>query len=386
LTAERRLRLGMVGGGEGAFIGGVHRMAARIDDCWALTAGAFSADAMRSIAFGRGLGLAEERCYGDWRAMAKVEAARADGVDAVAIVTPNHVHHAPARAFLEAGIAVICDKPLTTTLADALALADAAKRSGAPFVLTHNYSGYAMARQMRAMVAAGALGAVRVVQGEYAQDWLARDLPGHKQADWRGDPARAGAGGALGDIATHAYHLATFVIGETAEAVSAETSRFVPGRRLDDDVQVQLRWRSGARGQIWASQVAIGAANALRLRIYGEDAALEWSQEEPDLLRYARLGEAPQLLRRGGPGLSPAAAAATRIPAGHPEGYLEGFAQIYADAAELVRAHKQRRAPDAHALSAPGVQDGVDGVRFIAAAVESAAADGRWVRLQEIAP
>lgn len=371
----KRLRLGMVGGGDGAFIGGVHRMAARLDGRWDLAAGAFSSEAARSRAFGRSLGLDEDRCYGDWQEMAKAEAARADRIDAVAIVTPNHLHHGPAKAFLEAGIAVICDKPLTTKLADALDLAEAVKRSGAPFVLTHNYSGYAMVRQMRAMVAAGELGAIRVVQAEYAQDWLATDQTGNKQADWRGDPARAGAGGALGDIATHAYHLAAFVTGETAEAVSAETSRFVPGRRLDDDVQIRLRWPGGARGQLWASQVAIGVANGLRLRLYGEKAALEWAQEEPDLLRFSRLGEAPQTLRRGGPGLLPAAMAATRIPAGHPEGYLEGFAQIYADAADLIGGGA--------APMLPGIEDGVDGVRFIEAAVASAAADGRWTALNE---
>lgn len=378
-----RLSLGMIGGGEGAFIGGVHRMAARLDDRWTLVAGAFSGDAARSRAFGRTLGLSEDRCYGDWRAMAQAEAARPDRIDAVAIVTPNHLHHAPARAFLDAGIAVICDKPLTTRLADALELAEAVARTGAPFVLTHNYSGYAMVRQMRAMVAARTLGAIRVVQAEYAQDWLARPLPGNKQADWRGDPEKAGPGGALGDIATHAYHLATFVLGEAADQVSAETSRFVAGRRLDDDVQLRLRWAGGARGQLWASQVAVGSANGLRLRLYGETGGLEWSQEDPDTLRFTPLGEPPRLLRRGGPGLSAAAQAATRIPAGHPEGYLEGFAQIYADAADLVAAHKAGQPPPATALDLPGVNAGVEGVRFIEAAVRSAAADGRWTALGE---
>ena len=383
MTAERRLQLGMVGGGEGAFIGAVHRMAARIDDKWTLVAGAFSRDAARSREFGQSLGLADDRCYGDWNAMAKTEALRSDRIDAVAIVTPNNMHHAPARAFLDAGIAVICDKPLATNLADALDLADAVKRTGLPFVLTHNYSGYAMVRQARAMVADGVLGAIRVVQAEYAQDWLARDLSGNKQADWRGDPKRAGPGGALGDIATHAYHLSCFVTGTRADAVSAETSRFVKGRRLDDDVQIRLRWANGARGQLWASQVAIGAANGLRLRVYGEAASLEWSQEEPDLLRFTKLGEPPQILRRGGPHLSATANAATRIPAGHPEGYLEGFAQIYADAAELVQAHKEKRAANANVSSLPGIADGVDGMRFIAASVRSAAEDGRWIALNE---
>jgi predicted dehydrogenase len=356
-------------------------MAARLDDRWTLVAGAFSSDAGRSRAFGQGLGLAEDRCYGDWQAMAKAEAARPDGVDAVAIVTPNHLHHAPARAFLEAGIAVICDKPLTTGLVDALDLAAVVARTGVPFVLTHNYSGYAMVRQMRAMVAADSLGAIRVVQAEYAQDWLATPLPGNKQADWRGDPAQAGPGGALGDIATHAYHLATFVLGDAAEQVSAETSRFVEGRLLDDDVQLRLRWASGARGQLWASQVAVGAANGLRLRVYGERGGLEWSQEDPDFLRYTPLGEPPRILRRGGPGLSAAAQAATRIPAGHPEGYLEGFARIYADAADLIVSYKAGQGPGPTALDLPGIGAGVEGVRFIEAAVRSAAVDGRWTAL-----
>ena len=373
----------MVGGGEGAFIGAVHRMAARLDDRWTLVAGAFSADADRSRDFGRSLGLAEDRCYGEWAEMARAEAPRPDRLDAVAIVTPNHLHFAPALAFLEAGMAVICDKPLTSRLADALALEAAAARTGGTLVLTHNYSGYPMIRHARALVAEGALGDLRIIQAEYAQDWLARDLPGNKQADWRGDPERAGAGGALGDIATHAYHLAAFVTGLRAEAVSAETSRFVAGRRLDDDVQVRLRWPGGVRGQLWASQVAIGASNALRLRIIGSDAALDWSQESPDLLGFTRLGESPQVLRRGGPGLSPAAAQATRLPAGHPEGYLEGFAQIYADAADLVAARRAGQAPPPHLSGLPGLEDGVDGLRFITAAVRSAAADGAWIPLKE---
>lgn len=383
MTAERRLRLGMVGGGDGAFIGGVHRAAARLDGRWDLVAGAFSADPDRSRAFGHSLGLADDRCYADWACMAQAEAVRPDRIDAVAIVTPNHAHYGPACAFLDTGVAVICDKPMTTTLADALGLAQRVARTGTPFVLTHNYSGYPMVRQAREMVAAGALGALRVIQAEYAQDWLARDLAGNKQADWRGDPARAGPGGALGDIATHAYHLCAFVTGAYADAVSAETSRFVPGRRLDDDVQIGLRWPSGARGQLWASQVAVGAANGLRLRVYGADGALDWSQEEPDLLRFARLGEPPQILRRGGPGLSALAIAATRLPAGHPEGYLEGFAQIYADAADLVAAHKAGRVKAESARILPDVNDGVSGVRFIEAAVRSAAADGRWMSLHE---
>jgi len=373
----------MVGGGEGAFIGAVHRMAARLDDRWSLVAGAFSSDPERSRAFGLGLGLDPDRSYGDFAEMARAEAARPDGIDAVAIVTPNAAHFAPARAFLEAGVAVICDKPLTTGMQEARALSDLVARTGLPFVLTHNYSGYPMVRHARDLVARGVLGPIRVVQAEYAQDWLARDLPGNRQADWRGDPERAGPGGALGDIATHAFHLASFVTGETPSAVSAETSRFVAGRPLDDDVQVRLRWAGGARGQLWASQVAIGASNGLRLRVIGADAALDWSQEDPDYLRFARLGEAPQVLRRGGPGLSPAAEAATRLPAGHPEGYLEGFAQIYADAADLILAHRAGQAPPDRLAGLPGVREGVEGVAFITAAVRSAASDGAWISLTE---
>ncbi|MDP1873975.1 Gfo/Idh/MocA family protein [Phenylobacterium sp.] len=372
------LRLGMVGGGPGAFIGGVHRMAARLDGRWSLVAGAFSSDPAVSAEFGASLGLSPERAYGDWAEMARAEAGRQDGIDAVAVVTPNHLHAQICAAFLAAGVPVICDKPLTIDLTSAKALAEQVAASGLPFVLTHNYSGYPMVREARALVAAGRLGPLRVVQVEYAQDWLARALPGNRQADWRGDPARAGPGGALGDIATHAFHLTRFVTGQAVAALSADLSTFVPGRRVDDNVHVQLRFEGGARGQLWASQVAVGAANGLRLRVFGEDAGLEWSQEEPDVLRFTALGEAPRSLRRGGPGLSDEAQAATRLPAGHPEGYLEGFAQIYADAAELVAAHHETRAPDALARLAPGIDDGVEGVAFIEAVLKSHAAGGAW--------
>lgn len=381
MTTGRRLRLGMVGGGEGAFIGGVHRMAARLDGHWGLVAGAFQSDPARARAFGLSLGLTEDRCYGDFQAMAQAEAARPDRIDAVAIVTPNHLHHPLAKAFLDAGIAVICDKPLTTNTTDALDLAQAVKRTGLPFVLTHNYAAYPTVRQARAMVAAGDLGTLRVIQAEYAQDWLAADLGDQKQADWRGDPARAGPGGALGDIATHAFHLAEFVSGLTATAVAAELSRFVPGRRLDDDAQLSLRFAGGARGQLWASQVATGCANGLRLRLYGDKGGLDWSQESPDLLSFTPLGDPTRLLRRGGPGLSADAQAVTRLPPGHPEGYLEAFAQIYTEAAELIRAHAEKRAASASAQLTPGIDAGVRGVRFIEACVASNQANAAWTTL-----
>ncbi len=378
---SRRLRLGMVGGGEGAFIGGVHRMAARIDDQWELVAGNFQSDPEKAIAFGRKLGLTEDRSYGDFRAMASAEAARPDRIDGVAIVTPNSTHHAIARAFLDAGIAVICDKPLTITMRHALDLAETVARTGLPFILTHNYSGYPMVRQARAMIEAGELGAIRVVQVEYAQDWLAKELSGNKQADWRGDPARAGPGGALGDIATHAFQLAEFVTGLEVSDIAADLSTFVDGRQVDDNANILLRFAGAARGVLWASQVASGAVNGLRLRVYGERGGLEWAQETPEELRFTPLGEPPRLHRRGGPGLH-ASAQIARVPAGHPEGYLEGFAQIYSDAAELVRAHAEKREPAANAQLAPGIRDGVRGVRFIEAAIASSKENGAWTPVE----
>jgi predicted dehydrogenase len=376
---QRRLRLGMVGGGEGAFIGGVHRMAARLDGHWDLVAGAFQSDPARSRAFGETLGLDATRCYGDFGAMAKAEAARPDRIDAVSIVTPNHLHAPVARAFLEAGIPVICDKPLAISSTEAEGLVEVVKRTGLPFVLTHNYSGYAMVRQARAMVEAGELGTLRVMQVEYAQDWLAADLGGNKQADWRGDPKRAGPGGALGDIATHAFHLAEFVSGRAAFELSADLSTFVAGRRVDDNAHILLRYPDGMKGMLWASQVAAGAANGLRLRLYGDKAGIEWRQETPDELRFSPLGEATRIYRRGGPGLGRAARDATRLPAGHPEGYLEAFATLYTDAAELIRAHNEGK-PGRQTL-APSIHDGVRGVRFIEAAVQSGQRNGAWTAI-----
>ncbi|MEZ5938445.1 MAG: Gfo/Idh/MocA family oxidoreductase [Hyphomonadaceae bacterium] len=377
MTAKR-LRLGMVGGGEGAFIGAVHRMAARLDDRWTLVAGAFQSDPERSVAFGRTLGLENERCYASFDEMAEREAARADRIDAVSIVTPNHLHAPAASAFLRTGIPVICDKPLGVSTAEVRALERLVSDTGLPFIVTHNYSGYPMIREARAMIASGELGDIRLVQVEYAQDWLATDLSGNKQADWRGDPARAGPGGALGDIATHAFHLAEFTTGTAVSSLAADLSTFVPNRRVDDNANILLRFENGAKGSLWASQVAVGAANALRLRVYGEKAGLEWMQETPDALLLTPLSEPPRLMRRGGPSLSAAALHASRIPAGHPEGYLEGFAQIYSDAAELVRAHNERRPPDPLAAVCPNIRDGVRGVTFIEATIASNRNNGAW--------
>jgi len=382
----RRLRLGMVGGGQGAFIGGVHRIAARLDDAYELVAGALSSDAARGTASAAELHIAPDRAYADFATMARAESRRADGIDVVAIVTPNHLHTRIATAFLEAGIDVICDKPLASNLADALALAEVVRRTGRLFALTHNYSGYPMARQAREMVAAGELGEIRVVQAEYPQDWLSTDLEstGQKQAAWRVDPAQAGAGGSLGDIGTHAEHLARFITGLELAEVSADLNTFVPGRRLDDNAHVLLRYTNGAKGMLWSSQVAPGNENALRVRVYGSKAGLAFSQEHPNQLWFTPLGQAPRLITRGGAGVGGAAARATRIPAGHPEGYLEGFAQLYRDVAEQLHARLEGRAPDPLACWVPGIDDGVRGMKFIEAVVESSRANGRWVstRLQ----
>jgi predicted dehydrogenase len=380
-AVARRIRLGMVGGGQGAFIGGGHRFAARLDDAYQLVAGALSSDAARARASAAELHITPDRAYADFAEMARVESRRPDGIDIVSIVTPNHLHTRIATAFLEAGIHVICDKPLASNLADAMALAETVKRSGKLFALTHNYSGYPMVRQARAMVAAGELGEIRVVQAEYPQDWLSTDLEasGQKQASWRVDPAIAGAGGSLGDIGTHAEHLARFISGLELAAVSADLSTFVPGRRLDDNAHMLLRYTNGARGMLWSSQVAPGNENALRVRIYGSKAGLSFAQENPNQLRFTPLGQPPRLITRGGHGAGEAAGRATRIPSGHPEGYLEGFAQLYKDIAEQLHALWQGRAPDPLACCVPTVLDGVRGMKFIEAAVESSRADGRWV-------
>jgi predicted dehydrogenase len=319
--------------------------------------------------------------------MARAEARRADGIEAVAIVTPNHVHYPAAKAFLEAGIHVICDKPLTATLADAKKLAALAERSGRLFVLTHNYTGYPMVRQAREMVEKGQLGDIRLVQAEYPQDWLTEKAEdtGSKQAEWRTDPARSGAGGATGDIGTHAYNLARFVTGLSLDSLAADLDAFVPGRRVDDNAHVLLRFQPrgrepGAKGMIWASQVAPGNENALKLRVYGTKGGIEWRQEDPNYLWFTPFGGEKRLITRGGAGAGPAAARVTRVPPGHPEGYLEGFANIYAEAARAIRAARRGRKPGKEVLF-PTVRDGVEGVAFVEACVRSSKKNGAWVKL-----
>jgi predicted dehydrogenase len=382
-TASGPIRYGMVGGGQGAFIGAVHRIAARMDGEFQLVAGALSSDPERARASGAEIGLDPARNYASFQEMAKAEAKRLDGIEAVAIVTPNHVHYPAAKAFLEAGIHVICDKPLTSTLADAKKLAALVEKTGKVFVLTHNYTAYPMVRQAREMVQKGLLGDIRVVQAEYPQDWLTEDLAatGQKQAAWRSDPKQSGAGGATGDIGTHAYNLARFVTGLELDSLSADLDAFVPGRKLDDNAHVMLRFASGAKGMIWASQVAPGHENGLKLRVYGTKGGIEWVQADPNYLWYTPFGQPKQLITRAGAGASPAAARVSRIPSGHPEGYLEGFANIYAEAARAIRAARKKNGKPPRDVIFPTVQDGVEGVAFVEACVRSSKKNAAWTKL-----
>ena len=373
------IRLGMVGGGQGALIGSVHRLAARMDGHFRLVAGALSSTPERARASGAEIGLDPTRTYDDWTRMAGREARLKDGVEAVAIVTPNHMHAAPAIEFLKRGIHVICDKPLTATMAEAKKLAAAADKADALFILTHNYTGYPLVRQARAMIARGDIGQIRLVQVEYAQDWLTHEVH-NKQAEWRSDPARAGIGGALGDIGTHAYNLAAFVAGMEPEALAADVTAFVPGRQLDDNANVLLRYPGGAKGMLWASQVAPGNENSLRIRVFGDQGGLEWAQEEPNKLWFSRFGEPKQLLTRNGAGALPEAQRVCRVPGGHPEGYLEAFANIYAEAAQAIRA-RQAGLPVPDGVTYPTLSDGLAGMRFVAACVTSAKRNAGWVTL-----
>jgi predicted dehydrogenase len=378
--AGRRIRLGMVGGGEGAFIGAVHRMAARLDDQFELVAGALSSEPEKALRSAAAIGL--PRAYPDFRTMAREEAARPDGIDAVAIVTPNDQHAPAAEVFLRAGVHVICDKPVTTTLADAKRLQALALETGRLFAVTHNYTGYPMVRHARQLVRDGALGEIRVVQVEYAQDWLTERLEatGQKQAAWRTDPKRSGGGGCIGDIGTHAFNLLNYVTGLKTVELAAELSTFVAGRALDDNVQVMLRLSNGARGFLWASQVAPGNENGLRLRVYGSRGGLEWAQEHPNQLRHAPFGEAARTVSRGTAAVLPDGQRVTRLPSGHPEGYLEAFATLYAEVARAIRAVRAGEAVP-EGIDFPTIADGIEGVAFIEAALRSSAEDGRWVRL-----
>lgn len=366
----------MVGGGEGAFIGAVHRMAASLDGDWILAAGAFSTDAERNTRTGETLGLDPERVYPTFDAMLAGEAGRSEGdrIDAVSIVTPNHLHAPMAIAALNAGFHVFCEKPMAVNVAEAEAIAEAARRSGRQFALAFTYSGYPLIEEARARVKRGDFGAIRLVQVEYLQGWLSSpiDADGNKQAEWRTDPARAGLGGCLGDIGTHAFQLAEHVSGLRVTDVSADLATHVPGRRLDDDVGALMRFAGGARGSLAASQIAAGEENGLRLRIHGEQGGLEWSQMEPNTLTLRWLGRPTEIVRAGGPGLGPDTAKLLRTPAGHPEGFIEAFANLYRAFAAALRGE---------AAMLPGVVDGLRTVRFVEAVVANTVAGEKWTSI-----
>ena len=377
----RRLRLGLVGGGRGAFIGEVHAAGARLTNRWEVVAGALSSEPRVADQSAADWLIPPEHAYSDYREMAKREAARPDGVDAVAITTPNHLHHDVACAFIDAGIDVICDKPLTTNLDDALDLVRRTRRAGIVFGVTHAFASYAMVRQAKQMIAEGRLGALRQVHVEYVQDWLTEDSgESSKQAAWRLDPARAGPAGSTADIGTHAWHLATFVTGLEMTKLRAELHVCGPLKSLDDTAYMMVRYNDEVPGTLWVTQVAPGNDCALRLRIYGERAGLEWHQESPEVLRFCTFGEPPEVITRGaGAGMLPGTERYIRTPRGHPEGWLEAWANLYTELAVAIEARRDGREVDRSLLNYPTVEDGARGVKFVEAAVESSAAGGTWV-------
>lgn len=383
--ANRRIRYGMVGGGEGAFIGAVHRMAAALDGGYALVCGAFSSDAQRGRRSGEALNLDPARNYSTLEAMLAGEGALPpeERMEVLAIVTPNHLHAPAAIAALDAGFHVMSDKPMALDLQEAQAIAAAVERSGRLYGLTFTYSGYPLVEEARVRIARGDLGAIRLVQVEYSQGWLSEplDREGNKQAEWRTDPARAGLGGCLGDIGTHAFHLAEHVSGLAVEELSAELTTHVAGRRLDDDLAALLRFEGGTRGVLKASQIAAGDENGLRLRIHGEKGGLDWSQIEPNTLTLRWLDRPAEIVRAGGPGLAPSTVDRLRTPAGHPEGYIEAFANLYRSFAAAVKegavAPATRGARDWY----PHVADGLRTMAFVEAMIANSAGSEKWTRL-----
>ncbi|HEX6112519.1 MAG TPA: Gfo/Idh/MocA family oxidoreductase [Geminicoccaceae bacterium] len=376
----RRLRLGVVGGGPGSFIGIVHRTAARLDDHYEVVAGALSRNPERSRTAARAMGIAEDRAYANHGELLATEAARPDGIDVLAIMTPNDGHYPAARDALARGLDVICDKPLTTNLEDALDLVRRVRASGLVFCLTHNYTGYPMVRHARAMVQSGALGTIRQLHVEYIQGHLAAETEADRDpaANWRFAAEQCGPSLVLGDIGTHAHHLACFIAGLELTALAAELGSAVTGRQVHDYAHLLLRFGGGACGSMWVTNSAAGAEHGLRIRVFGDNGGLEWQQEEPNSLLHRPLGGFAQLLTRGRPGLSPQAERATRIVLGHPEGFHEAFANLYADAAEAIVARRTGKKPDPLARDFPTVEDGARGVKFVEAAVESHRNGGRW--------
>jgi predicted dehydrogenase len=384
---SRKIRYGMVGGGRGAFIGAVHRIAAALDQQIELVCGAFSSDPEKSRASGADLFLPADRCYGSYQEMINAEAKLPLGerMDFISIVTPNHMHFPPAKLALEKGFHVLSDKPATFNLAEAKELAEIVKKTGLLYGLTHNYTGYPLVKEARDMVSAGKLGKVRKIVVEYPQGWLATRLEasGQKQAAWRTDPKRSGAAGSIGDIGTHAENLAEFITGLQISELAADITTFVKGRKLDDDGNVLLRFRGGAKGILHCSQISVGEENNLNIRVYGEKGGLEWHQREPNTMLLKWLDQPMQVYRTANGYLGKNAAAATRTPPAHPEGYLEAFANIYKNFANAIRARIEKRklAKDDPANDYPKIEDGVRGMAFIEAVVKSSKANAAWTKL-----
>ena len=381
---KKRLRLGMIGGGHGAFIGAVHRLSARMDDKYEFVAGCLSSTPEKAELSAKELGLDLTRSYPDYKTMAEKESQRDDGIEVVSIVTPNHMHAGPAIEFLQKDIHVICDKPMTATMDDAHDLMSAIQSSKAHFFLTHNYSGYPVIREMRSLVKNGELGKLRIVKGAYLQGWLGskeEDSGSNKQAEWRTDPKRSGAAGAVGDIGSHTMHLLEFVTGLKCESVAADLSTFVKGRQLDDDASIMIRMNNNVKGNLSISQIATGQENNFTISIYGEKGALHWSQENPNYARFSKIGSADQIITRGGVIQNKNSYAPIRIPPGHPEGYLEGFAQIYSDAADIILNHKNKN--ELLALL-PSGDSGLQIMKFINASVNSSKNNSIWTDLSSI--
>ena len=374
----------MVGGGKDAFIGGVHRIALRLDGHYELVAGSFSSNFANSKETGEKIGIAQDRIYETYKEMAEKEASRSDGIDVVSIVTPNHLHVPVAKIFADKGINIICDKPLALTSKEAVELKKTIENNKLIFALTHNYTGYPMIRHARFLIQKGDLGSIRVVQAEYPQDWLTTKLEdsGLKQAEWRTDPNRSGGGGCIGDIGTHAFNLIRFISELEVDELSADIHTFVKGRLLDDNAQIMLRFKGDAKGAIWSSQVAVGNENSLQIRVYGEKAGIEWKQEDPNYLHFTKFGHPTQRITRGGSGASDEANQITRIPPGHPEGYLEGFANIYSDVSRELFAKINNQNYDNSKNCYPTINDGIEGMKFIEAVLKSSKNNSKWTRFE----
>jgi len=386
MTAKRKLRYGMVGGGQNAFIGAVHRLAANLDGQIELVAGAFSSDAKNSQTTGNQLFLNPRRVYGSYEAMARAEAALPpdERIDFVAIVTPNFLHAPVATTFLKAGFHVVCDKPMTLTLKEAKTLRDTVRKTGKVFALTHNYTGYPMVKEARELVRSGKLGRILKVVAEYPQGWLLDKIEaqGHKQAAWRSDPKKAGATCCLGDIGTHAENLGRYITGLEIESLCAEFTSFIPGRKLEDDANLLIRYHGGAKGVLHCSQISCGEENNLNIRVYGTKGSLAWHQEHPNELKFVAKNEPARILRRGNGYVSDAAKKFTRLPFGHPEAFIEAFANIYLEAVAAIRSNLAGKRGGK--FDFPTVDDGVYGMAFLETAVKSAASNAKWTKFPKL--